>query len=137
MKHTKVLNRSGLGLSTMSLSFVLLGVLILAVSCGGKQNATAPAELDAMQQTSAPSLIELEDLLTAELERLGVDPAKCTAAAPSAGNAVFDLQAVLHGSGGDPEALASVELTWTERLIGDYKQDGLVNVSDLTPIGVN
>ncbi|MBN2081028.1 hypothetical protein JW859_02355 [bacterium] len=80
----------------------------------------------------------MEDLLTAELTRLGVDPAKCTAAAPSAGNAVFDLRAVLLDTGNaNLAAPASVELTWTERLIGDYNQDGLVNVSDLTPLGAN
>jgi hypothetical protein len=35
--------------------------------------------------------------------------------------------------GGDPPT--GIELSWTERLLGDYNQDGLVTVNDLSPLG--
>ena len=88
---------------------------------------------------SAPSLTELQARLIAEFERLGIDPAKVTAQAPQKDeNAVFDLSAELidpDGEGGeDPTGII---LTWTERLIADYNQDGMVTANDLTPIGQN
>ena len=76
-------------------------------------------------------------MLQAEFEILGVDPDKVTAKAPQKSeNAVFDLMAVLDdpdGEGGDPPV--GITLSWTERLIGDYNQDGMVTSNDLTPIG--
>ena len=51
---------------------------------------------------------------------------------------MFDLAAAVidpDGEGGDPPA--GIEITWTERCIGDYDQNGLVNASDLTPLGVH
>ena len=63
---------------------------------------------------------------------------KVAAAAPRGdANAVFDLSAEIidpDGEGGDPPT--GIALTWTERCIGDYDQNGLVNASDLTPLGV-
>jgi hypothetical protein len=85
--------------------------------------------------------------LQAEFDKLGIDPAKVTAQAPSGSdNAVFDLTltplnsvgAALHIPGGDnPADIASLRLSWTERMLGDYDQNGIVAVNDLTPIGQN
>ncbi|MEZ5339857.1 MAG: hypothetical protein R3F46_16540, partial [bacterium] len=72
-----------------------------------------------------------------ELERLGKDPAKTTSeAATGDANRVFDLDLALidpDGPGGDPPT--GVSINWSEVLIGDYDQNGQVNVSDLTPLG--
>jgi PKD repeat protein len=78
----------------------------------------------------APSTSELQQRFLAECARLGIDPAKVAAAAPAPGNEVFDLVATEGDSGG-------VALKWTERLRGDYDQNGQVNSSDLTALGSN
>lgn len=79
---------------------------------------------------------ELQAQLAQELDRLGIDPDKTPAAAPTgSANAVFDLHAALidpDGAGGAPPQ--GIELRWTERLIGDYDQNGEVNGADLTPL---
>ncbi|MEZ5339453.1 MAG: PKD domain-containing protein [bacterium] len=84
-----------------------------------------------------PPDTELHDFLMSELARLGKDPAKTTSeAATGDANRVFDLNLALidqDGPGGDPPT--SVSINWSEVLIGDYDQNGLVNVSDLTPLG--
>jgi len=81
----------------------------------------------------------LEAALFAEFERLGIDPYKTNAAAPTGEeNAVFDLSCFVEdadGPGGNPPS--EVVLTWTEQLVGDYDQNRLVGVSDLTPLGAN
>ena len=78
-------------------------------------------------------------MLQAEFDRLGIDPEKVTAKAPQKEeNAVFDLTAELvdpDGEGGEDPT--GITLTWTERLIADYNQDGMVTQNDLTPIGQN
>jgi len=45
-------------------------------------------------------------------------------------NAIADAQVVDDGSGG-------FSLTWSYRNAGDYDQNGEVNISDLTPLGIN
>ena len=88
---------------------------------------------------SAPAADNLSAYLQAEFARLGIEPDKVVAAAPRGeANAVFDLAAAVidpDGEGGDPPT--GIALTWTERCIGDYDQNGLVNASDLTPLGVH
>ncbi|MCB1185866.1 hypothetical protein KDL29_01755 [bacterium] len=72
---------------------------------------------------------DLSRILSTELERLGKDPERTTAKAPSGvDNAAFDLVVAYrsHYSG--------ATLHWTERLVGDYDMNGEVNASDLTPI---
>ncbi|MEZ5339184.1 MAG: PKD domain-containing protein [bacterium] len=80
-----------------------------------------------------PSEAMLAQLLEAELQRLGKDPQRTPAAAPGNGGAVFDLRASLIDADEDDEA-ESVDLIWTYRNVGDYDQNGQVNVSDLTPL---
>src|SRR5205085_12535246 len=80
----------------------------------------------------SPSPAQLEIALQQEFERLNIDPAKVTAQVPGvADNAVFDLKAAIADpDGSGPLPPTAVELTWTERLIGDYDQNGEVNISD-------
>jgi hypothetical protein len=86
-----------------------------------------------------PALPELEQQLRADLARLGKS-AKTPASAPSGGasNAVFDLAASVidpdgppDGQGGGELPPTGIALAWTERLLGDYDQNGQVNVPDL------
>ncbi len=75
----------------------------------------------------------LQDMLDSELRRLGKDPARVASAVPGSGGAVFNLQARLVDADNNEEG-ESVDLSWTYRNVGDYDQNGLVNVSDLTPL---
>lgn len=131
--------------SSIWISLVSVHVLLMPLGgCGGGGNPATDLVAAGVEYSGAlgaggrepPTAIELEAALGAELERLGIDPAKELSAAPSAGNAVFDLCARIVEAGeleeGSPPG---VLLTWTERLIGDYNQDGEVGVSDLTPLG--
>jgi len=114
---------------------VLLSLLLLS-ACGGGSASTSVATGG---QVSAPSLEELQDALKAEFDRLGIDPEKVTAKAPQkAENTTFDFAVELDdpdGPGGDPHD--GIALSWTERLVGDYNQDGMVTGNDLTPLGQN
>ena len=119
---------------------LLLAALAAAALIGGCGGTSSGAPLtDAgpdVQTAAAPSMAELEAVLRAELERLQVDTSREAAAAPTAGSAVFDLAAqVIEPGELGPEAGPAIRLSWTERLLGDYNQDGLVGVSDLTPLG--
>ena len=110
-----------------------LSICVLLAGCGGgnQQAASAP------EASIAPDMAQLEALLAAELQRLGKDPDKTPSAAPSGATSfAFNPTAyVIDPDGTGPNPPTGVELTWTERVIGDYNQDGLVGVSDLTPLG--
>lgn len=84
----------------------------------------------------SPIESELYSKLLSEFERLGIDPARAVAKAPAGSvNAVFDFTARLAGDAG--EQPASVVLTWTEQLTGDYDQNGEVGIPDITPIALS
>jgi hypothetical protein len=74
-----------------------------------------------------------------ELERLGKDPSKTTSeVAKGDSDRVFDLKPALidpDGPGGDPPT--GVTLGWTEVLTGDYDQNGLVTIAEITALGQN
>ncbi|MCB1186188.1 hypothetical protein KDL29_03390 [bacterium] len=109
---------------------MLAGFLLLA-ACGG--NGGQRAQLAATPQGSGSASLEaLQTLLDSELLRLGIDTSHEASIAPSAGNAVFDLQASM-ATVVEAEQ-AEVTLRWTERLVGDYDQNGLVNAADLVPL---
>jgi PKD repeat protein len=100
---------------------IALGLCLLcAAACG---RGRAPADLE------APPL--LESFLQQELVRLHKDPRSASVAPTGADNAVFDLAAtpVIVDT-----TTVGVTLRWTERLVGDYDQNGEVNVSDLTSL---
>ena len=123
-------------ISTAALRAAALGlgllITVLAVQgCGGGKAQTAAVDQLAASEGSG-KLPDLQSMLDSELLRLGVDTTRSGSIAPSAGNAVFDLQASLTTI--TPGEEAAVQLRWTERLIGDYDQNGLVNASDLTPL---
>jgi len=104
----------------------LLALLLAGCAGGGEAES-----LDGPLNSPAPAAAELAATLQAEFDRLGIDPDRVPAAAPGGeANAVFDL----HGDVlfEDPPLIT---FSWTERMLGDFNQDGLVGVSDLTPIG--
>lgn len=116
------------------LRVIFVGVLIGLLVAGCKGAETASTSLD---NRIGDQSNELHDFLMAELARLGKDPMKTTSeAATGDANRVFDLDLVLidpDGPGGDPPT--GVSINWSEVLVGDYDQNGQVNVSDLTPLG--
>ena len=117
-----------------------IGLLALVFSCGGggsgnSMNPPAGQPSPNSDDLEKPSLADLQMALNEEFERLGIDPSR-VAAKVTTDAAVFDLAVVVNdadGAGGEPPV---VELSWTERMLGDYDQNGLVGISDLTPLGV-
>jgi hypothetical protein len=115
-------------------------LLLLSCSMGGSPISQGENQ----KRHDAPAISELSAKLDAELLRLGKDPTKTIAVAPKGSdNAVFDLSAQLIDAEGDvltPEDISSgavvagVKLEWTEQLVGDYDQNGEVNIGDLTPL---
>jgi len=71
-----------------------------------------------------------------EFERLGIDPDKVAAKAASGErSAVFDLYIGKVDPDWDfPLPTELIILRWTEQAVGDYDQNGEVNIGDLTPI---
>jgi len=101
-------------------------LLLMAGCAGGVQSV--PTDTCASLK---PEPAKLLPFLESELARLGVDVERKASAAPSgADNAVLDL------------AIDSATPSWPREYtfslqVGDYDQNGLVNVSDLTPLGAN
>jgi hypothetical protein len=127
---------SGLALGALTLAVLLL-------SCGKDAGIPGKGE-EQSHPEGAPQIHELMDRLNAELARLEKYPARTASIAPSGpDNAVFDLSAVLIDVSGNsltPEDISAgaevsgVRLDWTEQLVGDYDQNGEVNIGDLTPM---
>ncbi|MCB1216614.1 hypothetical protein KDL44_04440 [bacterium] len=117
----------------------VVGMLLslLAVQGCGSGPAGKTAEAGSAQIVPGEQYTELQAALLTELERRGIDPQRSGSAAPdSADNAVLDLRVVPDdpdGPGGNPPA--GVQLSWTHRLVGDYDQNGVVGISDVTPLG--
>jgi len=111
----------------------ILAILIWAPACSNSSDSSGAVAL------GQPGPAQLEEVLNTELARLGIDPDKAASAAPTGEmNVVFDLTAELIDPDGDgPEPATTVELAWSEILTGDYNLDGVVNVTDLTPLGQN
>ena len=86
-----------------------------------------------------PLIKELNSKLLSEFARLGIDPTRAVHSAPSGNeNSVFDLTAIIEEPAGESLApTGGVKLVWSERLIGDYDQNGAVEVADVTPIAQN
>ena len=118
---------------------VLLPVAIAA--CGGSrdagmnQPAADPAlgvppdsELFPPPAVDTPSLEDLQAMLDSELVRLGKDERTTSQAPLGNENAVFDLKVSFY------DLQQGAVLSWTERHVGDYDMNGLVNASDLTPL---
>jgi PKD repeat protein len=103
----------------MRLLAALVGLtwLALAAACGRV----------VMEPSQPDHQADLRLRLQSDLARLGKDIAHVPAKAPTQGNEVFDLVAV--------PAAGGYRLTWTEKLVGDYDLNGLVNIGELTPLG--
>jgi hypothetical protein len=103
--------------------------LLLLSGCGAHDASTA----------NAPAS-DLQAQLYKELKALGKDPSQTTTEAPTKDDdTVFDLSAVLLDGNGQPlppgsPGVSGVRLSWTERLTGDYDQNGEVNAGDLAPL---
>ncbi|MBN2082102.1 hypothetical protein JW859_07830 [bacterium] len=134
-------------------------VMLLVASCAGTRSAgvvcqgtiepTGRGQVGATQAALPDALAELEGLsppedvssadwneltaaLAAELKRLygGNGPGRLAAAAPQGTvNKVRDLTMSAEGD--------QWRLEWSYLNVGDYDQNGEVNASDLTPLGVN
>jgi PKD repeat protein len=135
------------------LRVIAVALLLACAACGGHGSGTAlsvPPDQSALQSDSQcpelqKALAELDALaippgvdaalfaqLKAELGKLlrGKADLKQAASAPiSARSKVNDLG--IAGSGGN------ARFTWTHRNEGDFNQDGIVSVSDLTPLGIH
>ncbi len=92
-----------------------------------------------------PSASQLESILQSELTRLGKSVSDTTPKTPTgATNFAFDLSAAVvdldgppDGEGGGTLPPTGITLAWTERLLGDYDENGQVNAADLAPLGMN
>jgi len=124
--------------SWFSLGFTLW-LLVFLYSCSSKSAyELVDAGMNGAGGMEPPSATALEEHLRSELARLDIDPAKRPARVASAGSAVFDLTArVVEVEGAAAEDPQGILLTWTERLVGDYNQDGVVSIAGLTPLGVH
>ncbi|MCB1217748.1 hypothetical protein KDL44_10160 [bacterium] len=111
------------------LQLAMPAAILLLASCGGNGGQQA---MPSGNSSNAGQLQSLQALLDSELERLAVDTSRESSIAPSTGNAVFDLQASVTTV--VPGEQADVTLRWTERLVGDYDRNGLVNAADLVPL---
>jgi PKD repeat protein len=117
------------------ISVALLCALTLIGACG---KSGRNADLEQREPTSPPpSMSELRAVLDAELARLGKDPGRVASEAPAGDeNRVFDLTAFAVELNAPSGATApeGVVLQWTEKLVGDYDENGLVTIGDLTPL---
>jgi PKD repeat protein len=118
------------------------------VSCGGGSGSvfTLADRLDedpSLAQRAVdpgPASHETMQMLTSrlaeELQKLGKDLSSTASAVPSDGNQPIGIQAILLDADSNGQTPPyGVKLCWAEKLIGDYDQNGVVNVSDLTFLG--
>ncbi|MCD6282276.1 S8 family serine peptidase [bacterium] len=92
----------------------------------------ALAELDAYPApdgVDAALFAQLKDELAKQLNAKGVSKIVSTPPTGEA-NRVDDLELIDNGNG-------SYTLTWSYRNVGDYDQDGIVGISDITPIAIH
>ncbi|MCB1185864.1 PKD domain-containing protein [bacterium] len=137
---------TGRGLTVLLRTGLVLCLLALA-SCGGQADkssvsmassgpvdqAAAPVSIPDSERfpplaSDTPSLDELQAMLDSELVRLGKDERTTSQAPLGNDNAVFDLKVSYF------DLRQGAVLHWTERHLGDYDMNGLVNASDLTPL---
>ena len=116
-----------------------IGAIIAVYACGGKGARTIPQIFSANgahEHATSPITTKPEDILmkrlTAAFENaLAARAGKSVAAAPSGeDNLIVDLNYTLNGLEGN-------HLTWHYRNLGDYNQDGVVNIADLTPLAMH
>ncbi|MEP0815251.1 MAG: hypothetical protein HRF49_11395 [bacterium] len=124
-------------------ALLFVALMGLCVSCHGKSRLGSPSAGKSPETESASAagrIDELRSSLQSEFARLGIDPERKPASAPTGNdNAVFDLSASIIDPDGPAGPLPpeGVSLSWTERMLGDYDQNGEVGISDITPIALN
>ena len=107
-----------------------MALLLTLGACGSGATTVLEPGGETPQAATEPGVAELQSALIAELDSLGVDWQRATSSGPAAGSEVFDL---LYGKQQD----GSWVMAWTERLVGDYDQNGEVTIADVTPIAAN
>jgi PKD repeat protein len=122
--------------SRLKLFALILLYAILAVGCGTRTSVDEPsgglslnAALALGDTLSLPGLDAGEQAQLREAWRRGVlssGRSRITSAAPQLGPS--DLTVTANGDG-------TATLSWTYANKGDYNQDSIVNISDLTPLG--
>ncbi len=126
-------------LRAVSCIFVL-AILVLLASCGGRQTAStsgasidgAIAELDAMTTPKGADPVvfaSLKDALRTALLARGNGKLVSTPPTGTA-NAIPDLVITDNGDG-------TYNYTWHYYNVGDYNQDGIVGVADITPLAMH
>lgn len=84
-----------------------------------------------------PSVTSMRQIVANLLRSRGIDPERVVSKAPGHGNSVFDLEWHAYDPDGPgPQEPAGFELTWTEQAVGDYDQNGEVNLGDITPLAL-
>ena len=118
----------------------LLAIVILAslAACAGNghQTGNLAGQQERRQELADPALLAtLEQQLLDELQRLGKDPGRESSSPPAGNhNAVFSMQLdalAPDGLGGQ----GFLHLRFQPRMLGDYDGNGVVGISDITPLG--
>ncbi len=120
------------------ISTLILLLFAASIHSCAPDNTMPATGIDA-EQSIPPSYSDMSSFLQAELARLGRDPVRQPAAAPEGiANMVFALSAhVDDPDGTGPLLPVAVGIGWYEVNAGDYNLDSQVNISDLTPLGIN
>jgi PKD repeat protein len=123
-------------------------VLLWCCGCGGQHSSGAPQEPD-QSAVNARALAETLRQLDALPNPAGADPqhwaelkdafrrlltkgkSKFSCQAPGSGRSQVDDLTVTAGGGGN------ADFNWTYRSEGDYNQNGVVGLDDLTPLGIH
>ncbi|OYT41870.1 hypothetical protein B6U80_00445 [Candidatus Pacearchaeota archaeon ex4484_26] len=114
-------------------NLTLASILALSVGCSSSSKVNTPSYVPQtktyQEQNSNASLENLEEYLYSELAKR-VDVNKTTTKPPTGQeNAVDDLELRQNIYG-------QYYLTWSYKNVGDYNQDGIVDVKDVTPLAI-
>ncbi|MCB1218001.1 hypothetical protein KDL44_11450 [bacterium] len=115
------------------------GMIMAGCAAGQGTENFNPSDQVQTAPTIATDQLQLQEALELELQRRGLDPERISSSPPQgSGNAVFDLTAQPYDPDGveGPEPMR-IQLRWTERLLGDYDQNGEVLASDLATLAQN
>ncbi|MBN2081449.1 hypothetical protein JW859_04485 [bacterium] len=119
---------------------LLLTVVLMLAACagngpGGPPDSTAPptalAELELLPRPEGVDPQVWRTLKSTLADLLAAQPRQSAAAPQIATCRVDDLTA------GEGSEWGKAAFTWTYRNAGDYNQDGMVTVNDITPVGVH
>jgi hypothetical protein len=129
------------GMNRNTLTVILLITMALLASCAAPRNAArdasgstgVQAQLSALQppQGSDPRVFQLlKDELARQLAQNGSKSASAPPDPANTANDIADLRLELVGA-------SDWTLTWHYRNVGDYDQNGIIGVADITPIAMH